>query len=342
MTWLTWRQLRGQTVAAAAVLIVIAIGLAATRPQLTSLYRSSGLAACHANCASQAGKFMTEAAGTGGGYVLIFYAGLVAVYVTPLLIGLFWGAPLITREIEAGTFRLAWNQSVTRTRWLSGKLGLTALAAMVTAGLLSLVVTWWASPIDRASQFSGTLGIFHRMDPVVFGARGAVPVGYAAFAVALGVTAGILIRRTVPAMATTLAGFAIVEIAWAHWIRPHLIPPVTSTTPFSAASRDELMVQNNKMTVTGSWHRPGAWVLSNQSITPSGKVFTGPATQACQTESQQRCTAWLTSQHLRQLVSYQPASRFWAFQWYETGIFLILAVALAAFCAWSISRRQIA
>ena len=41
----------------------------------------------------------------------------------PALIGAFWGAPLITREFEAGTFRLAWNQSVTRARWLAIKLG---------------------------------------------------------------------------------------------------------------------------------------------------------------------------------------------------------------------------
>ena len=36
----------------------------------------------------------------------------------------FWGAPLVTRELEAGTHRLVWNQSVTRTRWLATKLGL--------------------------------------------------------------------------------------------------------------------------------------------------------------------------------------------------------------------------
>jgi hypothetical protein len=30
-------------------------------------------------------------------------------------------------------------------------------------------------------------------------------------------------------------------------------------------------------------------------------------------------------------VTYRPASRFWALQWYETAIFLGLALALAGF-----------
>ncbi|MGO9082050.1 MAG: hypothetical protein ACLQDY_23950 [Streptosporangiaceae bacterium] len=76
----------------------------------------------------------------------------------PAIIGIFWGAPLITREIEAGTFRLAWNQSITRGRWLAVKLGFIGLTAMATAGLLSLMITWWARrimPVDRP------LGPFH-------------------------------------------------------------------------------------------------------------------------------------------------------------------------------------
>ena len=52
-----------------------------------------------------------------------YFAGGAALYLTPALIGTFWGAPLVTRELEAGTLRLAWNQSVTRTRWMAAKLG---------------------------------------------------------------------------------------------------------------------------------------------------------------------------------------------------------------------------
>jgi hypothetical protein len=38
-------------------------------------------------------------------------------------------------------------------------------------------------------------------------------------------------------------------------------------------------------------------------------------------------------------VSYQPASRFWSFQWYETGIYAALALVLAGFCFWRIRHR---
>jgi len=41
----------------------------------------------------------------------------------------------------------------------------------------------------------------------------------------------------------------------------------------------------------------------------------------------------------RQQVTYQPSSRFWAFQWYETGIYTALTLGLAGFCFWRIRRR---
>ncbi len=69
-----------------------------------------------------------------GGYPLLYFAGGAVMYLTPLIIGAFWGAPMIARELEAGTHRLAWNQSVARDRWLLAKLGIGGLAAMVFAG----------------------------------------------------------------------------------------------------------------------------------------------------------------------------------------------------------------
>src|SRR5262249_52817678 len=86
---------------------------------------------------------------------LIFILCIGLLLVTPAVIGVFWGAPLVAREIETGTFRLAWNQSVTRARWLAVKLGLIGLASMATARLRSLMLTWWASPIDRAARLGG-------------------------------------------------------------------------------------------------------------------------------------------------------------------------------------------
>jgi hypothetical protein len=228
------------------------------------------------------------------------------------------------------------------------KLGLIGLASMAAAGLFSLMVTWWSSPIDRADGFESgrnTASGAARLAPLLFGARGIAPVGYAAFAFALGVTVGVLVRRTVPAMAVTIAAFTAVQLAMPLWIRPHLIAPVRRISPLNTAFINELSVTNGgHMTVIEAVKIPGAWVLSDQTITAAGHAFTGPATAACvsSTASFDACQASVARLHLRQLVTYQPASRYWAFQWYETAIFLALAVALAGFCYWWVRRRRLA
>ena len=96
------------------------------------------------------------------------------------------------------------------------------------------------------------------------------------------------------------------------------------------------------MTVQAAAEVPNAWLLSNVTIAPSGKVFDGPAPQLCMTGTAQACTAWVGRQHLRQRITYQPASRYWDFQWIETAIFLILGLALAGFSLWRVSRRRLA
>jgi hypothetical protein len=144
-------------------------------------------------------------------------------------------------------------------------------------------------------------------------------------------------------MAATLAVFASLQIAWPNWIRPHLIPPRSVTVALNPANINGLFIGQNgqEVAVTAAVNKPGAWVLSNQTINTAGHVFTGPAPKVCQspTASFQACQASLGRLHLRQVVTYQPASRFWAFQWYETAIFLALALALAGFCFWWIRRR---
>ena len=334
MIWLTWRQFRTQAVVAVVALAAFAIVLAVTGPRLARRYEGSGIATCRAGCGALADSFLKQAmSGTTG---MLFYLGVGVTYVLPALIGIFWGAPLIARELEAGTYRLVWNQSVTRKRWLAAKLLGVGLASMTTAGLLSLVVSWWADPIDKVSP--------ETMTPEVFGARGIVPIGYAAFAFAVGVTAGLLIRRTLPAMATTLAIVVGAQIAMALWIRGYLISPVRASLPLDSSSLKQFFIDSDRnMEVTGTVDVPGAWVVSNRTVTGTGQLFTGPADPiACQPYAGPRaCAEWVGSLHLKQLVAYQPGSRFWALQWYETTIFLAIATLLAGVCFWWVRRRLI-
>jgi ABC-2 family transporter protein len=341
MIWFTWRQFRAQAVVAAAVLAVLAVVLLVSGLNLAAAYNSAGLGSCHLNCGPAASQWLSTL--RGGSYDKLFDAGIAVMYLAPALIGLFWGAPLIARELETGTYRLAWNQSVTRGRWTLVKVGVGGLASVAVAGLLSLMITWWASPIDSAGSYSGSGLVGNRMEPLVFAVRGVAPLGYAAFAFTLGVTLGVLLRRTIPAMALTLLLFAAVQFLMPAFIRPHLLPPDQASAPLNPNNTAELMInQNNQMTVLGNATIPGAWLLSNNTVTPAGRGFTGPAPAACSspTAPVSACTKWLATQHLRQVVTYQPASRFWPLQWTETAIYLAASAGLGGICVWRIRRKR--
>jgi hypothetical protein len=267
---------------------------------------------------------------------------------TPAVIGLFWGAPLIARELETGTAALAWNQSVTRSRWLAVKLTVGGLAAMAITEGLSLMQAWWAAPIGRAVGHGGggnnlAMG---RFSSLVFATHGITPLGYAAFGFALGVTVGALIRRTVPAMAVTLAIFAAIQIAMPLWIRPNLFPAEHTVIP--VASLDNISLQqgglNGSSFNLGTQDlpgQPGAWLLSSVAINAAGQA-THITPAACTGQLGNDVGALLdclASHGIREAISYQPASRYWAFQWTETAIYLALALGMAGYCFWRLNRR---
>lgn len=340
MIWLTWRQFRTQAVVVFAALAALAAVLALTGPGLAHDY-STGIATCtaHRDCSTFTSQFFSDHQ--------TFYFGLAAAVISlPAIIGLFWGAPLVSRELEAGTHRLVWNQTITRTRWLAVKIALIGLAAVAAAGLAGLAVTWWSSPLDTAAA-----GRFPRLSPLMFDARGIAPIGYAAFAFALGVTVGVLVRRTLPAMAIVLVAFIAVQIAMPQWIRFHLIAPTRDTTAITAANVDSFLFNNDLLSVQVKVDDVGAWVASNRTIDSAGHVVSGlpaslskgacapPPRSAQAPPITQDCFAAISRLGYRQQVTYQPAGRFWAFQWYETTIFLAFALALAGFCFWWIRHR---
>jgi hypothetical protein len=189
------------------------------------------------------------------------------------------------------------------------------------------MMTWWSSPIDRVNGNRFTS---------VFDQRGIVPIGYAAFAFALGVLAGVLIRRTLPAMATALGGFVFVRTAVTFWVRPHLEPPVHATSALHMTSDMGFNQTNNgPLRVTGG--HSGAWVFSDRIVDQAGHPVRGDFLDqgAClRSRGSVACTG-----KLREVLVYQPASRYWAFQWYEMAIFLGLALICGAFCFWWMRRR---
>jgi ABC-type transport system involved in multi-copper enzyme maturation permease subunit len=324
MIWLTWRQFRGQALVALAALGALAIFLVILGLQLRSAYDAN--VGC-AGCSAQTGAGLLK----DKYFSVLLLTGFLIILV-PALIGAFWGAPLIARELEAGTHRLVWNQSVTRTRWLAVKLSLVTLAALAFTGALSLLFTWAASPYDRALN--------DRFDPLFFPTRNLAPLGYAAFAVVAGITIGLLTKRTVIAMAVTLATFAAVQILMPTVIRPHLQAPVTNEIQFTAAHAHGLWLDPvGNVTVEG-YDVPGAWMLTGESAlvdsagAPPGKA----ATEACFTGDFEKDKACLQALNLHSVQTYQPADRYWTFQWLEFGIYLLLALLFAGYAFWRIPR----
>lgn len=350
MIWLTFRQFRVQGAVVFGALAVLGITLAVTGPGLADDY-SSGLASCGTEdaCSRFAKTFFTDHQ--------VYYGALIAiVMVLPGLIGIFWGAPLVTRELESGTHRLVWNQSITRTRWLAVKLGVLGLAAMVATGITVRAANWWASPLDKA-----VADRFARMEPVSFDAHGIVPIGHAAFAFALGVTVGVLTRRTVPAMAITLAVFVGVQVAMPLWVRPHLVPPESGTIAITKENMSQLTLdRGSEVMQVGTEAAPGAWTLANHTVDASGRAADPPGTLmagACGpprlpseppppgTEAaapdgpSEQCFSEIARLGYKQKVVYHPAGHFWPLQWAETGLFAVLTLGLTGLCFYWTRRR---
>ena len=316
MTRFAWRQFRLQALVALAVVAVIGALALATHPQLVQLSDR------HAEVALKTAHSWLQ---TLNGRALL---------VVPALIGMFWGAPLLARELESGTLRVAWTQSVTRTRWLVVKLGLVGALSLLLVGLLSLTVTWWFGLIDRVN--------LNRFSPEVFSERALTPVAYAAFALALGVALGCVLRRTVPAMAATLAIFVALRLAVTYWLRPHFQAPVHVSIRLTTEGLRSLYTPKfgGPTIATLNYDRAGDWLISSGGtiVDASGKVVNGLATRLGQ-GSPEALRAGLARLHLYAPVVYQPASRYWTFQWIETGIFAGLALVLTIFSFWWVRRR---
>lgn len=354
MIRLTLRQFRTQAGVAIGLLLLAAVLLASTGPHLAHLF--AAYAKSQAAC-SAAGRCVPGGVQIGEVDQLLELIGTALVGV-PGLIGAFWGAPLISRELEHGTHRLAWTQSISRTRWLAVKLAMVGTASVAVTGLLSLMVTWWSSPIDRFDM--------NRFDSGLFGERNITPIGYAAFGFALGVAAGLLIRRTLPAMATTLAAFLAVRLAFTYLVRQHLLSPVHLTQPLASVVNGFGQANNGPQTLfADASNLPNAWIYSTRIVDSSGHTITSQTvTSACSAllnlqpggpnggtsgnvravpnpdgrDALQACISKL-SPNYHGLITYQPANRYWMLQTYEMGLFLAAAAVLTGLCFYAIRHR---
>jgi hypothetical protein len=337
MTWLVWRQHRQQALFALLALAALAAFLVPTGLQMHNAFQRAGLDDClpaaarvefvrqglgpnadQANdrvraCQDRAGEFAGRYGNRGMVGVLLWFL--------PLFAGLFWGAPLVAREVEHGTHRLVWTQGVSRRRWALVKFGLVGAGVLLLAACYALLVTWWRAPLDQATGQRFLWPLFDLGGPVL--------VGYALFALALGVFAGALTRKTQAAMAITLAGFLATRLPVGLLARPRFLAPLERTFPVAGTAAPNQL--------TGDWIL-GAGVYDAQGTLrtggTSGATFGDSAQAVCGTPPDtppdpllEQCLANY-GPGAYNLEVFQPAERFWLFQTIETALFAALAVLL--------------
>jgi hypothetical protein len=321
MVWLTWRQWRNQALAALAAFVALACVLAYTGRHLVNLYHASGITACqkaNGDCGPLIDAFTAH-------YPLLHSLGALIILI-PAVLGAFWGAPLVARELEAHTSDVAWTQGVTRTRWLATKMIMIGLGAIATTAAFMLIVAAWSSPLDKVSG--------NRFSTGMFAQRGVAPLAYAAFAFALGVVIGAVARRVLPAMAATLLGFGGVRFAVQQWIRPHLAAPLHISAPIFGGGGPAPTISSS------------AWIVTARTVDAAGRtveVRRGLLRNSCNLPegefSRSALRACAQRLGIHEVLTVQPAHRYWPFQLWEAGIFAVLAAALVTVAFLWVRRR---
>ncbi|GIG55779.1 transporter [Longispora fulva] len=315
MMWLTWHQHRRQALFTLIGLAALAALMIPTGLSMRSTFTSLGLP----DCVAKAGDAQLVPPGgeTCNAALHQFHSQFgdlssvgVLFLVLPLLVGLFWGAPLVAREVEQGTHRMVWTQGISRRRWALVKFGLVGSVTLAVAVVYGLGMSWWLAPLGQSGHPS-------RFDVLLFDMQGIAPIGYTVFAVALGVFAGTVWHKVLPAMAATLTGFVGVRIALTTLARPHYLPARILTYPVKGA-----VLQPNRTL--------GDWVQSFGVRDATGKLVAANSEIACSADATASgttdCGAGLgIGPGAYNWQQYQPAGRFWLFQGIETGIFLALA-----------------
>ncbi|TXC96173.1 ABC transporter permease [Streptomyces sp. ISID311] len=313
LVWLVWRQHR----LVLGVLLTAAVGgtvwCAVLRGRMAGFIDAHHIAGCSqislvARC-SDTQDAVTAFRDAYGSSLRLAETGLVLL---PALIGLFLGAPLIARELEAGTHQLVLTQSVGPVRWLAAKVALPAALVLAATTLLSATFAWlWQVGGDEVSgsYWYSNLG---------YNALGPVPVAYSLLGLAIGLLAGLLLRRTVASMGVTLAVTVLVQYVFTQ-LRPYLMPIVT--TKFGPNQPTQLP--------------DNAWQVGQGYYTASGAHLPDVP---CRPD--QDFAGCLRREHVvGQYMDQHPVTHHWPLAWTEAGIVVALAAVLTVI-AFRVVRRR--
>ena len=324
MIWLTWRQQRFEAALAAVAVAIGAAVLLVTRQAMIADLQALGIPNClsglgDSNSCSQAYQAFKDNFGSQ-------QALLGALTYLPVLVGVVLAAS-ISVEMEQGTYRLAWAQSVTRGSWTLMRIGLPLVFGLGITGLIAGVTSWWMQP---ANQVQGPLR------PGSFDVQGLLPPAYMLLAFAITVAGGVIWRRTVPAVALGIVVAAGIHLAVQSWLRPNFIAPISylwTSGPAPYGPRDWVV-------------QGGAGASSYVYQDPTGRQLTYEQVQSLcgqvvDAQSKDAWSACLQSHHLGELVKWQPPTRFWEFQTIESALVVGIACALLLLTVWWLRSRTV-
>jgi ABC-type transport system involved in multi-copper enzyme maturation permease subunit len=326
MAGVTWRQHRIALAGVAALLGALAVCLWLAGLQLHHAYAAA--TACHAASSIACSDLSDAFNGMNG-----LLANGTILQAVPALIGAFAGAPVLARELESGTFRYAWTQGFGRWRWTLGKLVPLAVTVAAAAGALSVLLSWYYQPYFATGNQTLGLSEASPFAAGLFDLRGIAFAAWTLAAFSIGALAGMLIRRVVPAIVATLAAYAGLAFA-AGYLRQHYLTPLVTSNlnvPGSAS-------------IISQWWTKGGTTLSQSTmyqVINSAWERLHPVVHGAGQKYQTFLSVehYLTQHGYTQWTRYQPASRFWPFQWIEGGWLLALSVLLIAATVWLVRRR---
>lgn len=139
----------------------------------------------------------------------------IVAYLGPFGMGALLGAPLVAREVDAGTAQLAWSMGGSRTWWLARRIGFMVLFVVASLAIIAVASDILAAAVAPERQLG--------KDFIWFGRRGWIIVAYGVGALLLGLLVGAVIGRVLPAVlaAMLVIGLAFTGIlfamdAWNH------------------------------------------------------------------------------------------------------------------------------
>jgi hypothetical protein len=320
MTWLTWRLHRAEAMIGIPLFIALLAIMVLATGGIDAAYSAARDGDCFDNgldplCSEVLSDYSLKLSNWGNLTTLLHGVPLAAAALIAM--------PTL-QELERGTHRLSWTQSISRRRWALVRIGFAVGIMTLVTAVWAVVAADWRESLFPIENHTFARDAFELSPPVL--------LGYGLFALALGLTGTVVIRRLIPTLGLLAVGFISTRIFTTFYLRERFRPPIQETNPAANdpgaffAFADRWMLDESWLSRTGERL---SWEYINRLCTPlTEEQNTETFYRQCQIDN-----------GLQFFRSYHPTSRVGQFQLIETALYLGLAAALLAFTYWWLTRR---